>query len=246
MKKHFWKTAIITMGLALCVAPGAGAGAYTATFFGEDLSLNGSPVTLWSNAAGQATAFQSALQSKFLTRGTEDFTGTSGVNPLLTFTNGNTGTILGEAATRSVTTPSTDGRYAISSPRYLDATKSFTITFANAISALGFYATDVGDFQGGFYLDLYTNADDTTAISSILVRNTQETTSASVLYFGFLDTTQSYQKITFRNTANEWDAFGFDDITIASTPVPLPPSALMLGSGLLGLVGLLKTRRRPQ
>lgn len=245
MKKNFWKSALITMSLALCVAPGAEA--YIDIFRAEDLNLsnNETPLTSWANSAAKASEFQSALQNNFLTIGLENFSSTSKINPQLTFTNNYSGTISG-GTTRSVTSPS-DGRYPISASRYLDAQTSFTITFDKAISALGFYATDIGDFTGELYIDLYqstTSADPIQPIE-LLVRDTPSTISGgSVFYFGFLDTINSYQKITFRNTATNWDVFAFDDLTVAATPVPLPPTALMLGSGLLGLIGLLKLRKR--
>jgi hypothetical protein len=52
---------------------------------------------------------------------------------------------------------------------------------------------------------------------------------------------QPISKVVF--SGNDWD-FGVDNLTFSAAAVPIPPSALLLGSGLLGLVGMAWRRRQ--
>lgn len=242
MKKHFWKTAIITMGLALCVAPGAGAsyttetvGSFT-TYFGEDEGNGETTTTIpGTTATGAEAAFLSQL-SGITTESFENFENN-------TFKPFNTATISGIDANDDVkTTPST-GRYGIGEGTYIATKNNFSIKFENNISAFGFYGIDITDFDSeDLQINLYTNTS-STPFKTLSISSAYKA-FGSVLYFGFYSTTETFNKIEFVNSANG-DVYGFDKMSIG-TPVPLPPSALMLGSGLLGLMGLLKTRRRPQ
>jgi hypothetical protein len=44
--------------------------------------------------------------------------------------------------------------------------------------------------------------------------------------------------VQFNETAEFWGSMYYDNFSICYTPVPVPPSLLLLGSGLLGLVGV--------
>lgn len=225
MKKNFWKSALITMGLALCVAPGSEAMLYT-----------------YSTEQN----FFAAIQNS----GTETFNDNNKVStPTLQFESLSvTATLSNLGSGTSFNTGEQNGRYGFSDfgsnnsrMKYLDATTSFTLTFNDKISALGFYITDLGDFDGDFVLKLYT--DDTSTATFNTLNVTKPSASTQLIYYGFSDPTKSYKKIEFTNSRGGWDDVGFENMTVG-TPVPLPPSVLMLGSGLLGLMGLLKLRKR--
>ena len=73
--------------------------------------------------------------------------------------------------------------------------------------------------------------------------------NGSVLYFGYINTTQTFNRVTFGNTQGN-DSFGFDDMTIGSvqqvTPstVPEPGEWATMGMAGAGLCGLMVRARR--
>ncbi|NCD35294.1 MAG: hypothetical protein EOL87_18035 [Spartobacteria bacterium] len=240
MKKNFWKSALITMGLALCVAPGAEA---YIEFFGEE-----------SNAEGSRTAFVTAIQTNFRSYGTEDLEDNLYSDD---FYEDNSGLVF-ESSLLSAYIPEigdtsssvqfvtqhpvgSTNRYPTSGYTYVDATSSFSIEFDTPISAFGFFLTDLGDFSESLSLSLHRT---TGELVTRPIHNTS-TGNGGLLYYGFQDMSNLYTKIEFNKSGNlEWDDFGLDDMTVAATPVPVPPTAWMLGSGLLGLIGFFKFNRR--
>lgn len=253
MKKNFWKTALITMGLALCIAPGAGA--YTTgttldgftTYFGADSGSQYQSITNTDSKQAQ-DAFLTALNANSLTPGVENFDHEDQSIQNLQFETG--GTTIATATTNitnmEIAGDTGAGRYPISGNQYWDVQDwngdSFSISFDKSMSAFGFYGIDIADYEGGLTLKLF---DGETFVQEFNI-NKQYGADSSLLYYGFYSMTDSFTKIVFTNSDAGSDSFGFDDMTAAATPVPLPPSALMLGSGLLGLMGLLKVGRRQQ
>ncbi|NCC62974.1 MAG: hypothetical protein EOM12_19145 [Verrucomicrobiae bacterium] len=239
MKKNFWKSALITMGLALCVAPGAEAyttgttGTFT-TYFGEDEGKGENTSSLPGTTASNAeTAFLNKLSGVT----TEDFEKFYGPKNRLF---NNSASTTGIEENNIQTDPST-GRYAVDGITYIATGNTFSIQFAKSISAFGIYGIDITDFDSedlkvNLYADTSTSPFQTISISS------SYDTSGSALYFGLYSMTETFNKIEFINSADN-DVYGFDKMSIG-TPVPLPPTALMLGSSLLGLVGLFKFRKR--
>lgn len=142
-------------------------------------------------------------------------------------------------------TPSSAGRFnttgATVTPtagKWWSAEGSFSLTFNRAIAAFGFYGTDVGDFNGQLTISL-TGTDN--QVTNLNVNHTINGNDASLLFWGFVDTSKAYTKITFGNTATGFDFFGFDDMTVGDinqvkppTTVPEPTTIALLALGLLG------------
>ncbi|MGF1529120.1 MAG: hypothetical protein ACFCBW_20400, partial [Candidatus Competibacterales bacterium] len=122
-----------------------------------------------------------------------------------------------------------------------DAGADFAVDVDRPISAFGFYATDIGDFEGQLILTLL---DGTTEVFNINTNNTDGSggdTSGSVFYLGILgeDETEVFTSVEFATTTGTGDRFGFDDFTIGTfsqiSPVPNPAPFALMGLGLVAL-----------
>ncbi|WP_083690219.1 PEP-CTERM sorting domain-containing protein [Colwellia sp. UCD-KL20] len=197
-----------------------------ALFFGEDLN----PLVSSANSDNANAAFLAQLSGV----GTEDFESFSqGISGPLTVDFGVAGTAT-LSGSGEVRTSSSSGRFATSGSAYWNTNNDFTITFSNAISAFGFYGTDIGDFGGNITLDFVNGS-----TTSYIVNNTTSAPNGSLLFWGLVDVTNPFTSITFGNT-NSTDVFGFDDMTIGTAQqvitnsVPEPGSLAILGLGLAG------------
>jgi hypothetical protein len=213
------------------------------TFFGEDVNNGGDPST------APLTNANTAHDNFFLNLtgvGTESFESfTTGTLLPLNISFGAAGTaVLSDPSGTSAIESGNDtaGRYPISGTQFLvtGAGSGFTLTFTSAISAFGFYGTDVGDFGGSLSLAL-TGSDGNTSLAVPNTVGNNGDTTGSNLYFGFYDTANTYTSITFNNVGSGGvDVFGFDDFSIGSlqqvTPTtPEPGTYVLLGAGLVAM-----------
>jgi hypothetical protein len=136
------------------------------------------------------------------------------------------------------TTPNCD---PVSGCKWWETPNSFEITLGSLKSAFGFFATDLGDLGGAISLDFWNDA--TQVRSGIAV--TQPTQTSGLLFFGYIDDTFSFNRVSVNVKQStfdpsEFDYIGFDDILMGNraSVVPPPPSNAVPTPTSLALVGL--------
>ncbi len=191
-------------------------------FFGED--LNSSDIVPPASMANTTTAhnnFMAQLSSGVGIESFETFS-TSATQPLnLSFpgSSGSIGATLTSPATLQIirnTVPGTasNGRYPLSGVQFLQVNGTdFTLNFSSPIAAFGFYGADIGDYGGHLTLDVrYLTA----GVVTLNVGNSATgggATDGSALFFGFLNTSDTFDQIIFHNSdAN--DLFAYDAMTV--------------------------------
>jgi hypothetical protein len=153
----------------------------------------------------------------------------------------------------TATTPTENGRFAISGSQYYDVGNgTFTITFSNPMAALGFYATDVEDSTG----IILTFGNNNQAQTLTIPRSTGAgNIDKSALYYGFVASNSSevFNSVTFgRSIIDSNDKFGLDDLSFATpaqvrnfgavaTSVPEP---MTIVGTLLGGSAILRLRKK--
>lgn len=236
----------------LATLASAPASAVPTIYFGENLApggtVSGDPVTA-------RTSFESALTGI----GNENFEGFSaGTPPLDAFgriTNPSFGiTFPGNPAGITATIGDTDsnsgiytalnGRFATSGTQFYEVSGTFDIVFSNPVSAFGFYGTDISDFDGQVPIVLTKSGGGTV---ELMIANTPNSNNGSLIFWGFIDTTDTYVGLTIGNTGAGTDFFAFDDMTIGNPrriiiEAPEPGTLAVFGLGLAGLVFLRRRR----
>lgn len=197
-------------------------------YYGEDLN----PGASTANSDAANTAFLNALTGV----GTENFeTFSVGSNSPLSIDFGLAGTAT-LTGTGEILSGDYFGRFATSGTKYWNTNESFVIEFSQAISAFGFYGTDIGDIGGQITMEFQSGA--TTTLRN--VGNTTGAPDGSLLYWGIIDEANPFTRITFGNTNNS-DVFGFDDMTIGlrsqvvGNTIPEPSILAIFGLALMGL-----------
>ncbi len=137
---------------------------------------------------------------------------------------------------------------AVTGCKWWETPASFQITLGSLKSAFAFFATDLGDLGGAISLDFWN--DNTKVRSGIAV--TQPTQTSGLLFFGWIDDTFSFNRVSFNLTQTNvnparFDYIGFDDV-LAGTRAPIGPAPVSAPASLalvaLSLGLLAATRRR--
>jgi PEP-CTERM motif len=216
-------------------------------YFGEDQNPGFAVVAGRAPAAARAE-FLSQLTSGVGNEGFERFA-VGATAPLALSFAGSGGSTLAATLTAAGQIANTNdvGRFNTTAGgnRWWDSVGSFTITFATAVSAFGFYGSDIGDVNGRLTVDL---TDTAGLVTRYTVANTQNGNDGSLLFWGFVDRTVAYTKIVFGNTSGGADGFGFDDMVIGDrgqvVTVPEPGSLALAGLALAGLAAASRRRTR--
>lgn len=140
----------------------------------------------------------------------------------------------------------TPGCNVLTACKWWETAFSFDMTLGEQKSALAFFATDLGDLGGSVSLDFW---NDTNKVRSGIAV-TQPTVTSGLLFFGFIDDTFTFNRVTVnvqQTNVNPtfFDGIGFDDVMAgvrapSAGTVPEPASWALVAVSL----GLLAGTRR--
>lgn len=206
-------------------------------FFGEDLNGNPASRIAFPNASAARASF-AAQAAGANTDSLEELPNGLSVPFNLTFSSALKGMLTGGSGIIENFPSGTDsfGRFPTSGNQFLatDAA-ALTVTFNSPVTAFGFYGTDIGDFGGQLSLVFTFSGGGTSTVTvpHSLGDRTGSPQDGSVLFFGYINTTNPFTAVQFLDSSAS-DTFGFDDpIATASSAVPEPVTELLSGVGLI-------------
>ena len=147
---------------------------------------------------------------------------------------------------------------------WFEAQSSFTVSFSSAITAFSFFVTDLGDFDGTVFIDLFGSNSGNALFSQRLMNSaalpppagsTGQSANGNLLFFGITssDPMQAFTSARFRigQAGTDVDIVGFDSFVVGnyrgSTPpptgIPEPGSLALAGLALLAAGYARKTRK---
>jgi hypothetical protein len=240
----------VALGLLLGLGLSAPAAAYT-VYFGQDDSTGDDSIRIaHPNSDAARALFSNALP---VTPNSFEAFATNTNAPIVLNFGVNSATLGGDGQVRTVAGPGTDGggRFPIDGNNYwhmfVEPGQSATFSFSTAMSAFGFYLTDLGD-EGGNVDLIFTRADTSTftiALSDDYMANNGVSPTASVLFFGIVDNLEFVSMELQINAGN--GNLGLDYLAVGTKEevreVPEPATLGLLGLGLLGL-GLSRRGRK--
>ncbi len=152
------------------------------TFFGVDTNPGGVVP-----AGGNAITARNDFLGNLTSVGNEDFEGIAlGTNPPINLSfpgsTGNLTAVLASGPTVEVTNLNPVGQFSTSGSQHLDAGfgQTLDITFGTAISAFGFYGTDISDSGGDMVVDLIDTSNNVTVFN--VIQNDLSVNNGNVLF----------------------------------------------------------------
>lgn len=125
-----------------------------------------------------------------------------------------------------------------------------TIQFTTAVDAFGTFMTDLGDFNGGLSVELFSG---NTSVERIqLLSPSGGSVNGGLAFFGYTNDTSSFNRVVFsiaQGTTNpsNFDTVGFDDFITGTLRGPIgtisEPTSLALVGLSLALLGSVNRRR---
>jgi PEP-CTERM motif len=202
------------------------------TFFGQDVSAGGS-LPIPNSVAAQTQFLSNIIGAQVETfESFASLTSLNGAGITVNF-GATTATMQGSNALSEVRGVNGNGRFAVSGTKYVNCAlgDTCTLTFSAPQVAFGFFGTDIGDFNGQLTLRL-------DGVDLINVPHMVSGPDGTGLYFGIIDTANSFTTIEFLNSGSG-DSFGFDSFTIGSIEqiidVPEPSVIALLTLGLAAM-----------
>lgn len=152
--------------------------------------------------------------------------------------------------------PNETGRYPVTDPfggdQYLSTNApnelgtnlGFRIEFSDPVAAFGFFGTDFGDFAGDAQLII--NGDNGNPIDvPHPIGSGGGAYNANLLFMGLVGQDgMTISSVEFTNVSSNFDRFGFDNLVVATSPIPEPSTLALFGLGSIGLAVQRLRRRR--